>query len=284
MIHAMMPWFMPWHAPIPSVFLSPTRPGLAEDAVDQIQSPGAKDLHGSEPTCRQWQRHSGNGATMRNGSGGSVKRCEMRERIRKNEIKLDITFTSLWVQLCSTMFNCSHSPNFDQQECEGIFETLCHWEENASWDWDYLRRPETQSRVLAGILGLFGSWFQIHSTPQADRENMTDSETKRHWVVCFFEFFRYQLQVWTYFECWNINNHQLSDIIRKIHSSLRASRVAGGLHHLQRGEPRQAPCGPSSILPGVSQAHPRHRPHGAAADVKSGTNHCELGMGQNPGT
>ena len=118
------------------------------------------------------------------------------------------------------MFNCSHSPNFDQQECEGIFETLCHWEENASWDWDYLRRPETQSRVLAGILGLFGSWFQIHSTPQADRENMTDSETERHWVVCFLEFFffRYQLQVWTSFECWNIQNHRLSDIIRKIHS------------------------------------------------------------------
>ena len=153
------------------------------------RSQGPPRLRANLPSvaAAQWQRR--NGATMRNGSGGSVKRCEMRERIRKNEIKLDITFTSLWVQLCSTMFNCSHSPNFDQQECEGIFETLCHWEENASWDWDYLRRPETQSRVLAGILGLFGSWFQIHSTPQADRENMTDSETKRHWVVCFFEFF-----------------------------------------------------------------------------------------------
>ena len=187
------------------------------------------------------------------------------------------------------MFNCSHSPNFDQQECEGIFETLCHWEENASWDWDYLRRPETQSRVLAGILGLFGSWFQIHSTPQADRENMTDSETERHWVVCFLEFFFSD----TSFKFEHLSNVEISKIIdyqissgrsTAFHSSLRASRVAGGLHHLQRGEPRQAPCGPSSILPGVSQAHPRHRPHGAAADVKSGTNHCELGMGQNPGT
>ena len=135
-------------------------------------------------------------AQRRNDAQRQWRQCETLWNERKNTKEWDKAWHKAWhhfefnyVQLCSTMFNCSHSPNFDQQECEGIFETLCHWEENASWDWDYLRRPETQSRVLAGILGLFGSWFQIHSTPQADRENMTDSETKRHWVVCFFEFF-----------------------------------------------------------------------------------------------
>ena len=151
------------------------------------------------------------------------RQCEMLWNERKNTKEWDKAWHKAWhhfefnyVQLCSTAHIRQTLISKNVKVSLKLCVTGKKTQAETGTIWEDQRLKVGSWQVSLAYLALDFRFTQHHKL--TGKTWLTPKRKGTELFVFWSFFFRYQLQVWTSFECWNIQNHRLSDIIRKIHS------------------------------------------------------------------